>query len=73
MAKRTGELSMAQVIEFSTLLRPTPTVKWPANEERGKVIPFMSQRGVSDELLPLEEMALFDALLIADLSDHVNE
>jgi hypothetical protein len=44
-------MSMSQVIEFSTLARLTPTVKCPPDEERGKVIPFMSQRGVSDELV----------------------
>ena len=42
---------MAQVIEFYTLTRFTPTVKWLPDEERGKVIPFMSQRGVFDELV----------------------
>jgi hypothetical protein len=51
MANRTGDLSMAQVIEFSTLTRHTPTVKWPSDEERGKVIPFMPQRGLTDELV----------------------
>jgi hypothetical protein len=35
---------MAQVIEFETLPRSTPTVKWPPDDQRGKVIPFMSQR-----------------------------
>jgi hypothetical protein len=44
-------MSMAQVIEFDTLARFTPTVKWPPNEQRGKVIPFMSQREVSEELV----------------------
>jgi hypothetical protein len=44
-------MSMAQVIEFDTLARFTPTVKWARDEPRGKVIPFMSQRGVSDELV----------------------
>jgi hypothetical protein len=39
---------MAQVIEFCTLARLTPTVKWAPDEERGKVIPFMFQREVSD-------------------------
>ena len=42
---------MAQVIEFYTLARFTPTVKWLPDEERGKVIPFMSQRGGFDELV----------------------
>jgi hypothetical protein len=43
---------MAQVIEFDTLARFTPTVKWPLDEQRGKVIPFMSQqREVLDELV----------------------
>ena len=42
---------MAQVIEFDTLARLTPTVKWPPDEQRGKVIPFLSQREVSDELV----------------------
>jgi hypothetical protein len=42
---------MAQVIEFDTLARSTPTVKWPPDEQWGKVIPFMSpRREVSDEL-----------------------
>ena len=45
-------MSMAQVIEFDTLTRVTPTVKWPPDEQRGKVIPFISQRWeVSDELV----------------------
>jgi hypothetical protein len=45
-------MSMAQVIEFDALARFTPTVTWPPNEQRGKVIPFMSQRReVSDELV----------------------
>ena len=44
-------MSMAQVIEFDTLPHFTPTVKWPPDEQRGKVIPFMSQRReVSDGL-----------------------
>jgi hypothetical protein len=38
---------MAQVIEFETLARFTPTVKWPRDDQRGKVIPFMSQRKAS--------------------------
>jgi hypothetical protein len=43
---------MAQVIEFDTLARFAPTLTWPANEQRGKVIPFMSQRReVLDELV----------------------
>jgi hypothetical protein len=44
-------MSMAQVIEFDTLARFTPTVKWARDEQRGKVIPFMCQREVSDELV----------------------
>lgn len=44
-------MSMAQVIEFYTLARFTPTVKWAPDEQRGKVIPFMSPREVSDELV----------------------
>ena len=44
-------MSMAQVIEFDTLARFTPTVKWAPDEQRGKVIPFMSQREVPDELV----------------------
>jgi hypothetical protein len=44
-------MSMAQVIEFDTLARFTPTIKWAPDEQRGKVIPFMSQREVSDELV----------------------
>jgi hypothetical protein len=44
-------VSMAQVIEFYTLARFTPTVNWTPDEQRGKVIPFMSQREVSDELV----------------------
>jgi hypothetical protein len=35
---------MAQVIEFETLARFTPTAKWSRDDQRGKVIPFMSQR-----------------------------
>jgi hypothetical protein len=35
---------MAQVIEFEILARFTPTVKWPPDDQRGKVIPFRSQR-----------------------------
>jgi hypothetical protein len=35
---------MAQVIEFDTLARFTPRRKWPPDEQRGKVIPFVSQR-----------------------------
>jgi hypothetical protein len=42
---------MAQVIEFDTLARFTPAVKRRFNEQRGKVIPFMSQREASDELV----------------------
>ena len=42
---------MAQVIEFDTLARITPTVKWACGEQRGKIIPFMCQREVSDELV----------------------
>ena len=42
---------MAEIIEFDTLARFTPTVKWAPGEQRGKVIPFMSQREVSDELV----------------------
>ena len=38
------KISMAQVIEFETLARFTPTVKWTPNHQRGKVIPFISQR-----------------------------
>jgi hypothetical protein len=45
-------MCMAQLIEFDTLARFTPTVKWPPDEQRGKVIPFMSpRREVSDELV----------------------
>jgi hypothetical protein len=42
---------MAQVIEFDTLARFTSTVKWAPDEQRGKVIPFMPQREVLDELI----------------------
>jgi hypothetical protein len=42
---------MAQVIEFCTLARFAPTVKWAPDEQRGKIIPFMSQGEVSDELV----------------------
>jgi hypothetical protein len=45
------EIFMAQVIEFHTLPRLTPTVKRPLDEQRGKVIPFLSQREVSDDLV----------------------
>jgi hypothetical protein len=41
---------MAQIIAFDTLARFTPTVQWRPDEERGKVIPFISQREVLDEL-----------------------
>jgi hypothetical protein len=44
-------VSMTQVIEFQTLARFTPTVKWTLDEQRGKVIPFMPQPEVSDELV----------------------
>jgi hypothetical protein len=44
-------VSMTQVIEFHTLARFTPTVKWALDEQRGKVIPFMSQQEVSDDLV----------------------
>lgn len=44
-------MPMAQVIEFHTLTRPTPTVQWSSDEERGKVIPFMPQPGVPDDLV----------------------
>jgi hypothetical protein len=42
---------MAQVIEFDTLARFIPAVKWALDEKRGKVIPFMSQGEVPDELV----------------------
>jgi hypothetical protein len=43
-------MSMARVIEFHTLARFTPTVKWVPDEQRGKIIPFTSQRReASDE------------------------
>ena len=42
---------MAQVIEFDTLARFIPTVMWAPDEQRGKVIPFLPQREVSDELV----------------------
>ena len=42
---------MAQVIEFDTLARCTPTVPWRSDEQRGIVILFMSQRELSDELV----------------------
>jgi hypothetical protein len=35
---------MAQVIEFDTLGHFNPTVNWPSDEQRGKVIPFMAQQ-----------------------------
>ena len=45
-------MSVAQVIEFDTLARFTPAVKRRTGEQRGKVIPFISQRWeVSDELV----------------------
>ena len=37
---------MAQVIEFETLTF-TPRVKWSPDDQRGKVIPFRSQRKAS--------------------------
>jgi hypothetical protein len=51
-------VSMTQVIEFHTLACFTPTVKRALDEQRGKVIPFMSQREVSDDLVcaPYEEL-----------------
>jgi hypothetical protein len=42
---------MAQVIEFDTLARFTPTVKWAPDQQRGKVIPFVPEREGSDELV----------------------
>ncbi len=42
---------MAQVIEFDTLARLTPKVKWPRDERRGKVIPFISRREVLDDIV----------------------
>lgn len=42
---------MAQVIEFATLARFIPAVKGALVEKRGKIIPFMSQREVPDELI----------------------
>ena len=44
-------MSMAQVIEFDTLARFTPKVKWPVDQQRGKVIPFISRREVLDDLV----------------------
>ena len=38
---------MAQVIEFETQTRFTTTVKWTPNQQRGKVVPFKSQRKAS--------------------------
>ena len=35
---------MAKVIEFETLARFTPTVRWPPVHQRGKVVPFISPR-----------------------------
>jgi hypothetical protein len=42
---------MAQVIEFCTLARFTPTAKWAPGEQRRKVIPFMAEREASDEIV----------------------
>ncbi|HEX4166085.1 MAG TPA: hypothetical protein VHZ55_11485 [Bryobacteraceae bacterium] len=45
-------MSVAQVIEFDTLARFTPAVKRRTGEQRGKVIPFMSQPWeLADELV----------------------
>ena len=44
-------MSMAQVIKFDTLARFTPTVMRGPDEQRGKVIPFMPQPEVPDELV----------------------
>jgi hypothetical protein len=52
-------MSMAQVIEFETLARLTPTIKWPpTDQKRGKIIPFLSHREASDEAVcaPYEEL-----------------
>ena len=40
---------MAKIIEFCTGSHLIPIVKQPVSEERGKVIPFISQREVGDE------------------------
>jgi hypothetical protein len=44
-------MSMAQVIEFDTLARLTPKVKWQPDEQRGKVLPFISRREVLDDIV----------------------
>jgi hypothetical protein len=52
---------MAEVIEFQTLARFTPKIKWSAtDQQRGKVIPFLSNREASDEAVcaPYEELDL---------------
>jgi hypothetical protein len=59
------KISMAQVIEFETLARFTPTVKWTPNHQRGKVIPFRSQRESDSESCrwPDRDEALYRASL----------
>ena len=42
-------MCMAQVIEFATLARVTPRVRWSRDEQLGKVFPFMAQRDESEE------------------------
>jgi hypothetical protein len=54
-------MSMAEIIEFETLARFTPKIKWSAtDQQRGKVIPFLSNREASDEAVcaPYEELDL---------------
>jgi hypothetical protein len=43
-------MSMAEIIEFQTQARFTPKIKWSStDQQRGKVIPFLSNREASDE------------------------
>ena len=48
-SRQIGKMCMAQVIEFATLARVTPRVRWSRDEQLGKVIPFMAQRDASEE------------------------
>jgi hypothetical protein len=65
MERADWKISMAQVIEFETLPRFTPTVKWTPNHQRGKVIPFRSQRESDSESCrwPDRDEALYRASL----------
>jgi hypothetical protein len=52
-------MSMAEVIEFEILARFTPKTTWPpTDQQRGKIIPFLSHRKASDKAVcvPYEEL-----------------